>query len=129
MSTELATAVVKGRMKLRSLADLDRRTGAAKAAFTLRDEIIGDLGGPAGLTAMRRVLVDHVATLAAALADLAARFLAGEDVDMTQYATLANAQRRLLGDLGLERRAAEVHEHLASYLATKSRQDVGPGAQ
>ena len=108
--------------RLRSLADLDRRTNAAKAAYALQGEIIADLGGPNALSAMQKVLVDHVATLAAALGDIAAKYLAGQDADMGAYATLANAQRRLLCDLGLERKAVDVHQHLSSYLATKRSQ-------
>lgn len=108
-----------GKQRLKSLKDLDRRTGAARAAFILRDQIVGDLGGPTALSAMERVLVDHVATLAAALGDIAAKYLAGENTDMIQYATLANAQRRLLADLGLERRAIDVQQHLSTYLASK----------
>ncbi len=105
--------------RLRSLESLDRRTAAAKAAFGLRDEIITDLGGDTHLSAMQRALVHHVAVLGASLGDLAAQYLSGGDVDMTRYATLANAQRRLLSDLGLERKAMDVHQHLSTYLATK----------
>jgi hypothetical protein len=65
---------------------------------------------------MQRVLVDHVATLAAALADMAAKYLAGEDTSMVVYATLANAQRRLLADLGLERRAQDITPDLRDYI-------------
>jgi hypothetical protein len=119
--------------RLRSLESLDRRTAAAKAAFGLRDEIITDLGGDAHLTSMQRALIHHVAVLGASLGDLAAQYLSGEDVDMTRYATLANAQRRLLADLGLERRAIDVQQHLSTYLAAKRgqpsndiQQDDGP---
>jgi len=102
--------------RLKCLQDLDRRTGAAKAAYALRAEIIADLGGPSALSAMQKVLVDHVATLAAALADIAAKYLAGEDTSMIVYATLANSQRRLLADLGLERRARDVTPDLRDYI-------------
>jgi hypothetical protein len=119
--------------RLKCLADLDRRTAAAKAAYALQGEIIADLGGPNALSAMQRVLIDHVATLAAALGDIAAKYLAGEDTDMVRYATLANSQRRLLADLGLERRAIDVQQHLSTYLAAKRgqpsndiQQDDGP---
>jgi hypothetical protein len=68
---------------------------------------------------MQRALVDHVATLAAALSDMAAKYLAGEDTSMVVYATLANAQRRLLADLGLERKAVDVSQSLANYIASR----------
>ena len=104
------------KQRLKTLKDLDRRTRASKAAYALRNEIIADLGGNNALSAMQRVLVDHIATLAAVLGDLAAKFLANEDVDMVRYATLANSQRRLLADLGLERRALDVTPDLRDYI-------------
>jgi hypothetical protein len=105
-----------GKRRLKSLKDLDRRTTAARNAYALRDQIIVDLGGLPALSAMQRALVDHVATLAAALGDMAAKYLAGENTDMIQYATLANSQRRLLADLGLERRALDVTPDLRDYI-------------
>ena len=107
--------------RLKSLADLDRRTTAARHAYALRDQIIADLGGLPALSAMQRALIDHVATLAAALGDMAAKYLAGENTDMIQYATLANSQRRLLAELGLERRALDVTPDLRDYI-----QGAGP---
>jgi hypothetical protein len=90
------------------LADLDRRTNAAKAAFDLRDSFIADLGGEDAVSAMKRAVVDSAAALGAMLEDMAASYLAGEGADLGLYATLANAQRRLLTDLGLERRAKDI---------------------
>ena len=63
---------------------------------------------------MQRALVHNVAVLGAALGDLAVAYLAGEGTDMALFATLANAQRRLLGALGLERRAVDVSSYLPS---------------
>jgi hypothetical protein len=100
--------VASGRIRLRSLDDLDKRTNAARAAFDLRSAIADDLGGLETLSAMQKALVDNCALLGAALGDLAAKYLAGEGTDLAQFATLANAQRRLLSDLGLERRAKDV---------------------
>jgi hypothetical protein len=115
--------------RLKALSDLDRRTRAGKAAIALRDAIIQDLGGEERLSAMERAIVQNIAVLGAALDDIAARYLAGEyeSLEMSQYATLANAQRRLLADLGLERRSVELHQHLSSYLATKSGPIPGEG--
>lgn len=65
---------------------------------------------------MRRVLIDKVAILEASLNDLAAAYLMGQPSDMLKFATLANAQRRLLADLGLERRALDVTPDLETYI-------------
>ena len=101
--------------RLRSLDDLDRRTTAAKAALELRSAIVADLGGEDRISAMKRELIESVALIGAALKDAAVRYIKGEPVDIGEFATLANTQRRLLADLGLERQAKEV-QHLNSYL-------------
>jgi hypothetical protein len=111
--------VRRKKRKLRSLADLDRRTAAARSALALRDSITADLGGEAHLSAMKRAIIDNVAVLGAALDNIAYRYLAGEPVELIKFATLANAQRRLLADLGLERKAVDVTDDLASYIASR----------
>jgi hypothetical protein len=102
--------------RLKSLQDLDRRTANAKAALALRNSIVADLGGEAALSAMKRAIIDNVAVLGAALDNIAYRYLAGEPVELIKFATLANAQRRLLADLGLERRALDVTPDLRDYI-------------
>ena len=109
------------KMKLRTLADLDKRTTAARAALLLRDAITADLGGEEALTAMKRAIVHNSAVLGAMLDDMATAYLAGEGADLSLYATLANAQRRLLSDLGLESRARDITPTtLKNYIASKS---------
>jgi hypothetical protein len=44
----------------------------------------------------------------------------GEDFDALQYATISNALRRLLADLGLERKARDVTPDLQTYLRQKA---------
>jgi hypothetical protein len=65
---------------------------------------------------MKRAIIDNVAVLGAALDNIAYRYLAGEPVELIKFATLANAQRRLLADLGLERRALDVTPDLRDYI-------------
>ena len=105
--------------RLKSLRELDRRTSAAKAAFALRASIIEDLGGEGELSSMKLAIIGNVAILGAALEDLAVSFLAGKDTDMAGFATLANSQRRLLADLGLDRKAGEVPHDLKAYIAQR----------
>lgn len=106
--------------RLRTLADLDKRTTAARAALELRDSIISDLGGDDAVSTMKRAVIDSAATLGAMLHDMAASYLAGEGADLALYATLANSQRRLLADLGLERRANDVTPDLRRYVQAKT---------
>ena len=46
--------------------------------------------------------------------------MAGQGVELDKYCTLVNAQRRVLGDIGLERRARDVTPKLTDYLEAKA---------
>jgi hypothetical protein len=103
--------------RLRTLADVDRRTRAAQDAFQLRDDLASDLGGAPHLSAMQRELVENAAVLGAMLKDAAAAYLSGDPVDLAEFMALTNAQRRLLADLGLERRARDITPALKDYIS------------
>lgn len=111
-----------GKVKLKTLADIDRRTRAAQACFELRDRLIRDLGGEDCLSVMQRELIDNTACLGAMLKDAAASYLQGEPVDLGEFMALTNAQRRLLADLGLARRAKDVTPSLSDYSAWRAAQ-------
>lgn len=116
-----AFAAEKGRQRarLRTLADVDRRTRAGQAAFKLRDDLAADLGGWDRLSAMQRELIENAAVLGAMLKDAAATYLSGDPVDLAEFMALTNAQRRLLTDLGLERALKDVTPSLRQYLSGK----------
>ena len=76
-----------------------------------------DLGSD--LTEAQRQLVARAATMAVWAEEREAELARGEDFDALQYSTVSNAQRRLLSDLGLDRRARDVTPHLADYIAEK----------
>jgi len=97
-----------GKVRLKTLDDLDRRTNAAKAVFELRDRLVEDLGGSSRLSVMQAELINNAACLGAMLKDSAANYLQGKPIDLTEYMALTNAQRRLLSDLGLEKRIKDV---------------------
>lgn len=94
--------------RLRTLGDVDRRTKAGQAAFKLRDDLAADLGGWERLTAMQRELVSNASLLGAMLQDAGVAYLQGQAVDLAEFMALTNAQRRLLADLGLERKMRDV---------------------
>ena len=54
------------------------------------------------------------------LEDQEARYLSGNGVDLGEYCTLVNAQRRVLSDIGLERRVRDVTPKLSDYLEAKA---------
>lgn len=109
----------KGGKKLRllTLADLDSRTRAAKHALALRNGFLSDLGGEDQATVAEQELAQRASVLGAMLEDQEARWLRGEGVELTEYATLVNAQRRVLSDIGLERRAKDITPSLREVLA------------
>lgn len=109
-----------GKVRLKTLEDLDRRTTAARVVFELRDSLAADLGGKPNLSVMKLELIDNVACLGAMLKDAAANYLEGQPIDINEFMALTNAQRRLLADLGLERRALKnITPTLRDYAATQ----------
>ena len=106
--------------RLRTLDDLDRRTKAAQATFELRDSIATDLGGIERLSAMQRELVDGAALLGAMIKDLGANYLSGDPIDLSEFMALTNAQRRLLADIGLERKARDITPTLNDIIAGRA---------
>jgi hypothetical protein len=115
---------------LKSLADIDGRTVAARQARDLAKQIETDLGGD--LSAAQYELVTRVALLSAFLADCEARWLAGGDVDISAWLSAVDRQRRLLATLGLERRARDAltlgdlwrQEHAAKMVAAAAEREA-----
>ena len=102
------------------LADLDGRTKARKAADAMFQDLISDMGGEQHVSAGKRALAESAAVLKAAADDMGARYLLGEGVDIAAYATITNALRRLLADIGLERRSRDITPDLSRYIEGKA---------
>jgi hypothetical protein len=112
-----AGAKAPGKARFMSLEDLDRRTGAYKTTRAIIEALEDDLGGADRVSTAERQLVQRAAVLGAMASDLEARWIAGSPVDPLSFATIANAQRRLLETIGLKRRARDVTPDLRSYIA------------
>ena len=95
-----------GKVRLRSLDDLDNRTAAARRARELVADLEGDLGGD--LTTAERELVKRAALLGAIVEDTEVRWLQRQPADLSLYGTLVDRQRRILETLGLSRRQRDV---------------------
>ena len=108
-----------GKVKLLRLDDLDGRTKAKRAAQRMFNELLSDLGGEEHVSAGQRAIAESAAVLKAMADDQGARFLGGEPIDVTGFATIANSLRRLLCDLGLERKQRDVTPTLTAYLKHK----------
>lgn len=109
-----------GKARLLTLADLDSRTRACKQALALRDGFLSDLGGADYASTGQRELAQRGAILGAMLEDQEARYMRGDGVDLAEYCTLVNAQRRVLSDIGLARRPRDITPNLSDYLDAKA---------
>lgn len=96
------------------LAGVDGRSMMARRFREITAGIETDLGGD--LTEAQRQLVARAATLACWCEERESELAQGQEFDAAQYATIANALRRLLSDLGLQRVARDVTPDLATYL-------------
>lgn len=102
------------------LAGVDGRSLMARRFREIVTGIDSDLGGD--LSEAQRQLVARAATLAIWCEEREGELGEGKDFDAGAYATIANALRRLLSDLGLERRMRDVTPSLDQYLAGKAAQ-------
>jgi hypothetical protein len=102
------------------LAGVDGRSVMARRYREIFTGIESDLGGD--LTEAQRHLIARAATLAIWCEERETELGDGGEFDASQYATIANALRRLLSDLGLERRMRDVTPSLETYLAGKAAQ-------
>ena len=111
----------QGKFRLITLDQLDARTAAAQSARQLIATLSTDLGND--LTVGQQQLVARAALLGAITSDFETRWVAGEPIQLSDYLSACNVQRRILATLGLERRPREVPS-LADYLAALRAQEA-----
>jgi hypothetical protein len=97
-----------GKAKLLTLANIDKRTAAGQHALELVRAFEADLGGADNLGVAARQLVQRAAVLGAFIESIEVRWLAGEQIELLDLLAATNTQRRLLADLGLERRPRDI---------------------
>lgn len=112
----------KGKSRMLTLADIDRRTAAYKNTRQLIDAIEGDLGGGDILSTAERQMVQRAGVLGAILEDIETKWIGGGDMDPVTYTTVINAQRRMFEILGTKKRVKDVTPDLRDYLASKSQE-------
>jgi hypothetical protein len=107
-----------GDHKARLLAwhGIDQRTIAYKETKQLIIDIENDLGGADRLSAAQRQVIQHAAVLGAHLTDREVRYLGGAEINVTEYCSLINAQRRCFEVIGVERKPRDVSPDLHTYL-------------
>jgi len=83
-----------GRLKLKTVADLDGRTRAARRARAVVAELVKALGGPDAVSPGQRQACERAGMLTAIAEDLAARQLAGLPVTLDEVLRADGAARR-----------------------------------
>ena len=122
--------VVKAQVKVRGLAAIDMRTAAAQALFGWRNDLLTDLGGEGNVSAQQLALVE-MAVRTRLYVEHLDFFLMGQEslVNRKKKAVLpvlrerqqlVDSLARILGQLGLERRAKPVPA-LSEYLARSTK--------
>lgn len=105
----------KGKVRLLTLDDLDKRTTAARQALEERDRIIAERGGADGMGVVRLALADSVALLNAMIRHEQAQWLRGEPIDPDTLAKLINTRGREAERVGLNidpRDVTPANDHL-----------------
>ena len=100
------------------LTGVDGRTTAARRFKEVIATLSDDLGGD--LSQAQQAIAARAATMIVWCEEAETAFANGMALDVTTFATVANALRRLLADLGLERRSKDVTPTLAQYLNGKA---------
>jgi hypothetical protein len=103
----------QGYVRFLTILDLDQRSRAAQRCRELVAAFAADLGGVDNMSTSQHQLVQRAAILATQLEDFEVRWSLGEPIELPDYLTAINVQRRVLVTLGLERRARDVSSTLA----------------
>jgi hypothetical protein len=99
------------------LDGIDGRSAAARRYRDILAQLISDLGGDP--SEAQSAIARRAATLATWCEAREAQMLNGEQVDISEFTTAVNAMRRLLSDLGLERRLRDVSPSLDKYIEAR----------
>jgi hypothetical protein len=106
--------LLRSKVKIKSLSDLDLRCKAGQRALQLRNSLVSDIGGDP--TTAQREVCQRAAVLGAMLENYEVRWLNGDQIDEAKYVSLANCQRKNLDALGFERKPRDITPTLTDYL-------------
>jgi hypothetical protein len=101
------------------LEGVDGRTTTARRFREIVAQVSADIGGDP--TEAQKQLIARAGTLAIWCEARETELANGQDFNAAEYATISNALRRLLTDLGLQRQAKEVTS-LSQYLYERGRE-------
>ena len=109
-----------------ALEGVDGRSWGARRYRELVADLVEHLGGE--VTAPQEALIRRAGQLQVWCEEQEAVFARNEPFDVALYTTAANALRRLLVDLGLERKARDVTPDLRAYIGQRSGPSRDEGA-
>ena len=119
---------LKARVMVKGLHAIDKRTAAAQALVAWRRELLADLGGEESVSAQQMALVDMVVRTRLYVDSLDAWLMEQESLVnwkrksvlpvLRERQQLVDSLARILGQLGLERKAKPVPA-LSEYLESK----------
>lgn len=101
------------------LPGVDGRTGPARRYKELVANMAADLGGD--LPTAKQAVVNRAATLIVWAEKAEAEFANSGELDTATYTTAINSLRRLLADIGLDRRAKDITPTLSEYISSYDR--------
>ncbi len=131
---------LKARVKIRGLQAIDKRTVAAQALIAWRSELLTDLGGEEIVSAQQLALVEMVTRTRLYIEHLDAFLMEQQSLVnrkrkavlpvLRERQQLVDSLARILGQLGLERRAKPVPA-LSEYIAGRyqNRAEPKPGGE
>jgi hypothetical protein len=96
----------------------DGRGVAVRRYRDLLAALVSDLGGDP--SEAQAIIARRAATLAVWCEQAESDMASGNPIDIGSFTTATNALRRLLADLGLERKIRDVTPTLAAYIAAKA---------
>jgi hypothetical protein len=97
------------------LDGVDGRSTLARRYRDILAQFVSDLGGDP--SEAQSIIARRATTLACWCEQQEAKAAAGESLNIAEFATATNTLRRLLNDLGLERRMRDITPSIDSYLA------------
>jgi hypothetical protein len=117
---------VRPEARLLTRENLDGRTKACQRFAAVAHAIAEDLGGEAYLSTIQKHLVEAFAGVSIHLADLHARLLLGEKVNIMDHSTAVSTMVRIAQRVGVRRVARDITPDPLDYAReTRDDEDVG----
>jgi hypothetical protein len=113
---QMASSKVSRRLKLITSTTLDGRTSTSRIFNQLTSQIIQDLGGEQNISAVMRELITSFAASSLLQRDQITRMLAGQEINIDEFAVIAVSLIRASNRIGTERRSRDVTPTLGDLL-------------